>query len=284
MFEMYPQDNVHKHLTLSLLDSHIKRALGSTECFVNPFRHWVIDDFLPESLANALLEAFPSSEEPIWDNYKYEMQTKSAANKFILLPEPIRTFISYLSNDSFISILETLTSIYPLLSDPSIDGGGLHQIYNGGSLSIHADFARHKKYDITRRLNLIYYLNPDWQASFHGNLCLYDPSGSIVKKEISPIFNRLVVFETTNTSFHGHPDKLSVPSSTSRKSIALYYYTSKPYIHSSGINTRWRRANMRKPRLHYIRQMCAKLVWFLVCSTQTVQDLLKRLHDAVDPW
>lgn len=284
MPEMYPQDSLHNQFSLSLLDSHIKNALGTAECCVEPFRHWVIDDFLPKSLAKALLDAFPCSEDPIWENYNYEMQKKSATNKLVYFPEPIRSFISYLTNNTFTSSLETLTSIYPLLSDPSLDGGGLHQIYNGGSLAVHADFARHKKYDITRRLNLIYYLNPGWRVSYRGNLCLYDSTGCLIKKEIRPIFNRLVIFETSNTSYHGHPEKLSVPGSLSRKSIALYYYTSKPYIHSSGINTRWRRPSMSKPRFQYIRKVTARLLWYFVCLSQTVQDCLKRVHDVVDPW
>lgn len=281
---MYSQDSLQNQFSLPIIDSHIKNALETTECYVNPFRHWVIDDFLPKSLAKALLDAFPTSEDPIWENYNYKMQKKSAANKFALFPEPIRSFISYLSNDTFISSIETLTSIYPLLSDPSLDGGGLHQIYNGGSLAVHADFTRHKKYDITRRLNLIYYLNPEWRASYGGNLCLYDSTGCHIKKEIRPYFNRLVVFETSNTSYHGHPERLSVPQSLSRKSIALYYYTSKPYIHSSGINTRWQRPCMSKPRLQYIRQVSARLLWHFVCLSQIVQDYLKRVHDVVDPW
>lgn len=281
---MISEDKPSNYFDLSLLDTHIKKAIRSTECHYTPFRHWVIDDFLPESLAKTLFEVFPSSNESAWEHYNYEMQKKSASNKFISFPEHIRTFISYLSNDSFISSLETLTSIYPLLSDPSLDGGGLHQIYNDGSLAVHADFARHRKYDLTRRLNLIYYLNPDWQSSYRGNLCLYDDTGSHVKKEIPPLFNRLVVFETSNTSFHGHPEKLAIPSTLSRKSIALYYYTSKPYIYSSGINTRWRRPNMRTPRLQYLRQTAAHFIWSFVCLTQRAQDNLKRLHDLVDPW
>lgn len=270
--------------SLSVLDAHIENAFHSIECVDFPFRHWVIDNFLPVSLATALLDSYPSSNQAVWDSYNYEMQKKSASNHFLSFPEPIRSFISYLSNHSFTSKLETLTSIYPLLSDPSLDGGGLHQIYNGGSLAVHADFARHKKYDITRRLNLIYYLNLGWQASYRGNLCLYDATGNIVQKEIPPIFNRLVIFETTNTSFHGHPEKLSTPDSISRKSIALYYYTSKPSLVNSGINTRWRRPQMRRPRLFHIRQISAKLVWRLVYASQSVQDSLKRLHDRIDPW
>ena len=43
--------------------------------------------------------------------------------------------------------------------------------------------------------------------------------------KVLPIFNRMVVFNTTETSFHGHPEPLNCPKDRSRKSLALYYYT-----------------------------------------------------------
>jgi hypothetical protein len=44
-------------------------------------------------------------------------------------------------------------------------------------------------------------------------------------RAVLPNFNRCVVFSTTDTSFHGHPNPLSCPEGRSRKSMALYYYS-----------------------------------------------------------
>ena len=49
-----------------------------------------------------------------------------------------------------------------------------------------------------------------------------------LRKSIAPLFNRLVVFNTTKHSFHGHPKPLNTPPSVTRKSLALYYFTSEP--------------------------------------------------------
>ena len=38
-------------------------------------------------------------------------------------------------------------------------------------------------------------------------------------------FNKLVIFNTTDFSFHGHPEPLKCPDNVTRKSLALYYYT-----------------------------------------------------------
>ena len=45
-------------------------------------------------------------------------------------------------------------------------------------------------------------------------------------KKIPPLFNRMVVFSTTDFSNHGHPDPLTCPQNISRKSLALYYFSS----------------------------------------------------------
>ena len=45
------------------------------------------------------------------------------------------------------------------------------------------------------------------------------------QKKFSPIHNRLLVFDTSDISFHGLPNPLSCPKNVTRKSVILYYYT-----------------------------------------------------------
>ena len=45
------------------------------------------------------------------------------------------------------------------------------------------------------------------------------------EKKINPIFNRMVIFSTTDFSYHGNPDRINCPKDQSRKSIAMYYYS-----------------------------------------------------------
>ena len=92
---------------------------------------------------------------------------------------------------------------------------------------MHTDFNTyyHKKYGkLDRRINLLLYMNKDWDPSYKGDLILINPNTGIMKR-IEPIFNRCVIFNTTNKSIHGHPEPLNVPDdNTYRKSIAVYYY------------------------------------------------------------
>ena len=121
--------------------------------------------------------------------------------------------------------LEGLTGIEGLIPDPYFVGGGFHETKNGGHLSIHADFNYHKVLKLERRINVLIYLNKDWQEEFGGQLELWNSNMSEKVKTVSPVFNRAVVFNTTGESFHGQPEPIQHPEGISRRSIALYYYT-----------------------------------------------------------
>lgn len=84
-------------------------------------------------------------------------------------------------------------------------GGGLHELRNGGYLNVHADFNRHPKLKLDRRLNVLIYLNKDWISEYGGELQLWDKEMKNCEKKIIPIFNRMVIFSTTDFSYHGNP-------------------------------------------------------------------------------
>ena len=136
-----------------------------------------------------------------------------------------RLLLYQLNGSVFLQFLEQLTGIDGLIPDPYFGGGGLHQIERGGYLKVHADFNWHPKLRLDRRLNLLLYLNKDWKEAYGGHLELWSRNMTRCVQRILPIFNRCVIFSTTDTSYHGHPDPLRCPPSITRKSLALYYYT-----------------------------------------------------------
>ena len=95
----------------------------------------------------------------------------------------------------------------------------------GGLLKVHADFNLHQRLGLERRLNALLYLNRDWSDTYGGHLELWNRTMSRCERRVAPVFNRCVVFATSDSSFHGHPEPLSCPPGRSRRSIALYYYT-----------------------------------------------------------
>ena len=112
------------------------------------------------------------------------------------------------------------------MSDPYLMGGGLHEIKRGGVLKVHTDFNRHPIFNLDRRINVLIYLNKNWKKEYGGNLELWDKNMNKCIKKIQPLFNSMVIFSTTDFSNHGHPDPLTCPDNISRKSLALYYFSS----------------------------------------------------------
>ena len=211
------------------LDSnHLQQiATTSREAYAQaqPFPHIVIDNFLPEALLNTALSEFPQVDSIDWQRFNNSVEKKNASRDELQMGETIRILLYQLNSSTFIKFLETLTGIDGLIPDPHFVGGGLHQIERGGFLKMHVDFNKHKTLKLDRRLNLLIYLNQDWQEEYGGNLELWDQDMTQCEKKILPIFNRCVIFSTTDFSYHGHPNPLTCPEGQTRKSLALYYYS-----------------------------------------------------------
>lgn len=202
-------------------------ATTSREAYAQakPFPHIVIDNFLPEALLNTALSEFPQVDSIDWQRFNSSAEKKNASRDELQMSETIRILLYQLNSSTFIKFLETLTGIDGLIPDPHFVGGGLHQIERGGFLKMHVDFNKHKTLKLDRRLNLLIYLNKDWQEEYGGNLELWDQNMTQCEKKIMPIFNRCVIFSTTDFSYHGHPNPLTCPEGQTRKSLALYYYS-----------------------------------------------------------
>ncbi len=194
-----------------------------------PFRHVVIDDFLAADYAAALLANFPPFERGNARNEAGELGGKSTVERIRELGAPYAKLDTLVQSRAFLDLVGRLTGIPGLLYDPYYFGGGTHENRNGQELDPHVDFNRHPRENWHRRLNLIVYLNPVWDAAWGGALELHsDPRSRDNRVDlVVPLFNRCVVFETTESSWHGF-NRIALPADRrdlSRKSIALYFYT-----------------------------------------------------------
>jgi Rps23 Pro-64 3,4-dihydroxylase Tpa1-like proline 4-hydroxylase len=211
-------------------------ALDATECRelgrsltdqyrdAQPFPHIVIDDLLDAKILRRILEEFPSSENKSFfdrdqERLKFQYQPHEVASGLT------RNLFAELNSQAFLGFLEELTGIQGLISDPYFEGGGLHETKRGGHLGVHADFNVHSRLKLERRLNLLVYLNEDWDQDYGGQLELWDRQMKECAVRVEPAFARAVIFNTALDSFHGHPDPLNCPPNRSRRSIATYYYT-----------------------------------------------------------
>ena len=221
-----------------LLDPDTARQFGREfsgyYCSREPYPHIVLDDFLPKELADQIISNFPENRERIEKEYELNY---TGIQEFKRQVAPIRTnyfcrnIFGFFNSSSFVEFLENLTKIDGLIPDCHFNGGGFHELNAGGKLGIHADFRVHERLHLGRRINVLIYLNENWNLEWGGNLELWDKAMKTKTHSIAPLFNRCVIFNTDATSYHGHPDPLNCPTNVTRKSIALYYYTASKAIY-----------------------------------------------------
>jgi Rps23 Pro-64 3,4-dihydroxylase Tpa1-like proline 4-hydroxylase len=194
-----------------------------------PYPHIALPNFLATEVAERLAADFPPPTGAAWINYKHFTEHKFGQTKRALFPESIGAVIDELNSPRFVDWLSTVTGIDGLLADPTLEGGGMHQTPAGGFLNVHADFTMHHHQPTwRRRCNLIVYLNPHWQNEWGGAIELWDEGMTRSVVQVPPLLNQAVIFNTTDTTYHGYPDPIRCPEGVMRKSIALYYYTAEP--------------------------------------------------------
>jgi Rps23 Pro-64 3,4-dihydroxylase Tpa1-like proline 4-hydroxylase len=201
-------------------------AEANRDAFTNakPFKHVVLDDFFPDVVLDQVLDEFPKPSDASWFRFSHAKSHKLGLHEEWLFGANTRQLLNQLNGAVFVQFIEALTGIEGLIPDPHFQGGGLHQIEPGGFLKVHTDFNFHSVWKLDRRINVLVYLNKNWNDAWGGQLELWDESMSNFQS-ISPVFNRMVVFATTDSSKHGHPDPLACPEGVSRRSLALYYYS-----------------------------------------------------------
>ncbi len=208
---------------------HDAVALAPRYSGAEPFPHIVIDDFFPaERLAAVRREISAARIDPEAPGYGWF--GKRRASDLERFPEETRRLVEELNSPPFLGWLEQVTGIPDLEPDPYLEGGGIHQTPAGGYLKIHTDFNWHERLQRHRRINLLVYLNENWNEDWGGHLELWaedqvgNPDGAPAVS-IAPHFNRVAIFSTTDRSYHGHPHPLTCPPERTRDSLALYYYT-----------------------------------------------------------
>lgn len=191
----------------------------------SPFPNIYLDAFFEPRVLREVLAEFPDLQSKPEIRFDSPNEVKLASRGEYRFGPTTRRFMHFLNSQPFLEFLSELTGIKALLADPYFEGGGCHEILPGGFLKVHADFNKHRRTGLDRRLNVLVYLNEDWREEYGGHFELWNRDMTQCEKKVLPIFNRMAIFTTTDDSFHGHPDPLTCPAGRSRRSLALYYYT-----------------------------------------------------------
>ena len=194
-----------------------------------PFPNLVLDNFLSNNKIQSVYKNIPKKSfnwktpTNIFTKNKSVLTTPVNGTKEDNFTLEMKMIFLQFNSATFLNFLEKISGIRGLLPDPYFNESGYHSSSKGGFLNPHADFSHHDKLGIQRRLNLILYLSKNWKKTYGGSLKLYDKELKSYKL-IVPKFNRCVIFKTSKTSYHGHPDNIQ-NTDLKRDSFAMYYYT-----------------------------------------------------------
>ena len=162
-----------------------------------------------------------------WEGEKkfFGSREKKYSSNYHQFSDSVKKVIDELYSTKFIDWLTSFTNEKQLIIDPNLGGGGIHSIGKGGFLKIHADPNWNTQLKLYRRLNVLVYLNENWQEKWGGHLELWTKNMERCETKIIPIFNKTAIFTTDDFSYHGHPDPLKCPVDIRRNTIAVYFYS-----------------------------------------------------------
>lgn len=183
-------------------------------------RHFSIDDVLPAQLAGDIHAAFPVDGKGFFPRDSFRERKKTSAN--LASYAPILSEITYaLQDPSVVDRIADLVGIRGLEPDPLLYAGGLSMMWRGDFLNPHIDNSHDGARSRYRRLNLLYYVSPDWQLEYGGNFELWDENKR-VPRTIFARFNRLLLMETTRNSWHSVSE---VRIDRPRCCVSNYYFS-----------------------------------------------------------
>jgi len=200
-----------------------KGALRKSFDEAQPYRHIVVDGFFKPEVAEALNQNFPTVEA-LKKHWKGLNENKSESSDFTTFHPVFSQVKQGFFDQQFYDWVTAVTGIEEVFITDDHMGAGLHQGSDGSYLDIHIDFNIHHIKNVHRRLNLLVYLEKDWQDAYGGHLEMWDKDMKNCVKKVKPEFNRCVMFETSEISYHGY-SKITLPEGVTRKSFFTYFYT-----------------------------------------------------------
>lgn len=208
------------------LKSLIVEKIQNAELFSTPIDHIVIDDFLPEEFAHDLSHEFGDYDDDHWHKYSNTIEEKRTCNQWNLFKTKTYTYFQLICSELVNKAISKKFNI-EMEADYGLHGGGQHIHSKMGNLNPHLDYSIHPKIGAERRLNAIYYLTDEHEEGDGGHFGLWGNGsakepGDLIK-EYAPLFNRLVLFNTSQQSWHGLSRVYAPKANRYRKSLATYY-------------------------------------------------------------
>ncbi|MGK0180582.1 MAG: Rps23 Pro-64 3,4-dihydroxylase Tpa1-like proline 4-hydroxylase [Nitrospinales bacterium] len=184
-------------------------------------RHFLLDDLLPNDVALDIYQAFPEDGEQFRKRKSFR-EKKSTLAELEKTSDILTDITDVFQSDKVIEAISEAIGMSSLQADPTLYAGGLSMMFKDDFLNPHIDNSHDGNRKQYRRLNLLYYVSKDWQLVNGGNFELWDTK---VSKPVTIVskFNRLVVMETNDSSWHS----VSPVLVDSRRCCVSNYYFSE---------------------------------------------------------
>ncbi len=190
-----------------------------------PWPHLVLDGVFDEAVVRAAeAEEMPfATSLPAHKSYR---QVKAESPE--VSGPAAASILERLVSPEFVRFVSDLTGVESVVADPTFYRAGLHVGKPGSFQAVHSDFRKHGHTRFYHRINVLVYLNSDWQDSWGGHLELWGRGMRACGQRVAPLAGRTVIFETGPETYHGVPDPLTCHPDRFRLTLASYYYTEEP--------------------------------------------------------
>ncbi|MFJ2712447.1 2OG-Fe(II) oxygenase [Pseudomonas sp. NPDC087346] len=183
-------------------------------------RHFLVDALLTDEMAQSIYDAFPRNADGFFDRQSFREKKKTLTD-LSDYPQILSAITYAMQHESVVNKVAQLIDMPDIVPDPSLYAGGLSMMFKDDFLNPHIDNSHDGSRDLYRRLNLLYYVSPDWVLENGGNFELWDNHVKTQKTIVSR-FNRLVVMETNKLSWHSVS---GVRVETARCCVSNYYFS-----------------------------------------------------------
>lgn len=169
-----------------------------------PFRHLVVDGVLPSRLLRDLGRSLPPADAP---GFVLAGDGVAIRRDVAGLGPAWAEADALLSSEGFRASLGEATGIRGLARTLNSDCGGLFRYGDGIEMDVHVDSSDVDRHCAMRghwrRLIVITYLTPGWREEWGGSFDLYPSPFRHPRARIPTLFGRTVVFDSTDSSWHG---------------------------------------------------------------------------------
>ena len=221
--------NTEKVSKLEIFVSEIIKKLSHsrdsmTSQWTNPVgtktRYFFLDDLLPKADIDEIYNAFPRDGDGFFDreSFREKKRTSASLSEF----DTILSDITYAIQDPrVVNLVSEICGIEKIEPDPRLYAGGLSMMFPDDYLNPHIDNSHDGERSKYRRLNLLYYVSPNWALENGGNFELWNDDRTKPKTIIAHQ-NRLVVMETNKYSWHSVS---KVSTDRPRCCVSNYYFS-----------------------------------------------------------